>query len=63
LNRLRPTGRYFGEIDLRFEYDGRSGPTFSVLHVDYDTFARTAEKTGWTSELIREAGGHCLHGR
>ncbi len=58
--RKTASGRYFGEIDLRFEYDGRSGPNFSALHVDYDTFARTAEKTGWTPERIREVGGHYL---
>jgi SAM-dependent methyltransferase len=31
-------GRYFGEVDLQFEYKGRIGVPFSVLHVDYKTW-------------------------
>jgi len=53
-------GRYFGEIDLRFEYEGRTGPVFRVLHVDYETFARVAQETGRRSERVQARGGHWL---
>lgn len=53
-------GRYFGEMDLRFEYKGRSGPTFSVLQVDFDTLAGIASKQDWSSEKLGERGGHYL---
>jgi SAM-dependent methyltransferase len=56
----RASGRYFGELDLQFEYKGRSGAPFTVLHLDYETFAQTAEKSGWTSQLVRSVDGHWL---
>lgn len=54
------SGRYFGEMDLRFEYRGRSGAPFAVLQVDYETFAEIAGRHGWSCELVRAAGGHYL---
>jgi SAM-dependent methyltransferase len=60
LSRKQATGRYFGEMDLRFEYKGRIGAPFSVLQVDYETLAQTAEHEGWTCELLGSAGGHYL---
>jgi SAM-dependent methyltransferase len=53
-------GRYFGEIDLRFEYNGRSGPAFSVLHVDSETLAQVASEHGWSCAKLGERGGHYL---
>lgn len=53
-------GRYFGEVDLQFEYKGLSGAPFSVLHVDYETLARIAGRHGWRCELIANEGGHYL---
>lgn len=60
LARREASGRYFGEVDLRFEYGGLRGAPFSALHVDYPTLARAAERAGWRSELVREANGHYL---
>jgi SAM-dependent methyltransferase len=60
LARKDAVGRYFGEVDLRFEYKGRSGAPFSVLHIDYETLARIAEHHGWQCELIMSDGGHYL---
>lgn len=54
------SGRYFGEMDLRFEYRGRSGAPFAVLQVDYETFAEIAGRHGWACELLRAEGGHYL---
>ena len=58
--RKKAIGRYFGEMDLQFEYKGRSGAPFSVLHIDYETLARIAECNGWRCELIGSDGGHYL---
>jgi SAM-dependent methyltransferase len=60
LSRKQAAGRYFGEMDLRFEYKGLRGAPFSVLQVDYETLARTAGREGWTCELLGGAGGHYL---
>lgn len=54
------SGRYFGEMDLQFEYKGRSGARFSVLHIDCDTLARIARDNGWRCKLIGRDGGHYL---
>lgn len=60
LSRKETAGRYFGEMDLRFEYKGRSGAPFSVLQVDYETLARIAGESGGRCELIESVGGHYL---
>lgn len=60
LERKTADGRYFGETDLRFEYKGRSGASFSTLQIDYETLARLAERSGWWCELIRSDGNHYL---
>lgn len=59
-SRRESAGRYFGEMDLRFEYKGRSGAPFSVLQIDYDTLALTAGNNGWQCELIESVDGHYL---
>jgi len=41
-SRKDASGRYFGEIDLKFEYKGRIGAPFSVLQIDYGTLSRIA---------------------
>lgn len=60
LERKTAAGRYFGEIDLRFEYKGRSGIPFSTLQVDYRTLMRVAEQNGWACDLVRSDGGRYL---
>lgn len=60
LARKTAWGRYFGEMDMRFEYRGRSGAPFPVLQVDYETFADVAGRHGWACELVRANGGHYL---
>jgi SAM-dependent methyltransferase len=54
------SGRYFGELDLRFEYNGQRGEPFSVLQIDYDCLAQVAERHGWTCEVVKNSGGHYL---
>jgi SAM-dependent methyltransferase len=54
------SGRYHGEVDMRFEYKGCAGPSFSILHVDYPTFARFARACGWHCEQVESEGGHYL---
>lgn len=58
--RKMAAGRYFGEMDLQFEYQGRRGAPFSVLQVDFDTLAQFASKQGWSCEKHGERGGHYL---
>lgn len=60
LARKEAAGRYFGEIDLCFEYQGRRGAAFTVLQIDFETLERIASQCGWTCELIESAGGHYL---
>lgn len=47
----RKAGRYFGEVRLRLEFEGKTGPTFGWLHVDPDTLRDEAEKTGWNCQI------------
>lgn len=58
--RKEAAGRYFGELDLRFEYKGRSGDPFSVLQIDYETLVNIAAREGWQCELIDSNGGHYI---
>lgn len=60
INRKTASGRYFGEIDLMFEFNGKRGREFTVLQVDSDTLARTAEAQGWTCQIVQQIGGHYL---
>ncbi|HEY9620932.1 MAG TPA: class I SAM-dependent methyltransferase [Crinalium sp.] len=60
LARKTEAGRYFGELDLRFEYKGQSGAPFSVLQVDYETLAQIAGQNGWHCDLIKRVGAHYL---
>ena len=60
LSRKEAAGRYFGEVDLQFEYKGRTGTPFSVLHIDFETLSHIAGQHGWQSEKISEDGGHYL---
>jgi SAM-dependent methyltransferase len=53
-------GRYFGEVDLRFDYKGVQGAPFTVLHVDFGTLARIAGESGWSCEHVVSADGHYL---
>jgi len=50
-------GRYVGEIRIRFEYGGQSGPFCSWLHVDMQALQQRAESTGWDCEMLLEQGG------
>lgn len=58
--RRTSAGRYFGEIDLTFEYSGLRGLEFTVLQVDPQTLAGFARAGGWSFEVVRQTGGHYL---
>ena len=59
--RKRLPTRYFGEIHYRFEYGGRSGPSFPTLFVDARTLLREASALGWGGQvLFEEADGNYL---
>lgn len=60
LQRRTAAGRYFGELDLRFEYKGRTSEVFTVLQIDFPTLERIAADCGWSSEKIAVSGGHYL---
>jgi len=60
IRRKTQAGRYFGEIDLVFEFEGRRGASFSTLQVDPDTLVRYAARCGYSVEIIQRQGGHFL---
>lgn len=60
LQRRTAAGRYFGELDLRFEYKGQTSDVFTVLQIDFPTLQRIAADCGWSSEKIAASGGHYL---
>jgi SAM-dependent methyltransferase len=53
-------GRYFGEMDLQFEFNGRRGAAFTVLQIDAQTLAQHAREHGWSCEVLERHGGHYL---
>ena len=53
-------GRYFGEMDLRFEYKGQAGAPFSTLQIDFQTLSQIAASNGWTCECVNCKNGHHL---
>jgi len=58
---LRRAGRYVGEIRMRFEYQGQTGPTFGWLHVDPETLAQRARRANWRCRVVRrETNGDYL---
>jgi SAM-dependent methyltransferase len=58
---VRQAGRYVGEIRMRFEYRGQTGPTFGWLHVDPETLGRHARRTEWGCRVVRrETNGDYL---
>jgi SAM-dependent methyltransferase len=48
----RQSGRYEGEIRMRFGYKGRMGPEFGWLHVDPGTLDQHAGSGGWSCQVI-----------
>jgi 2-polyprenyl-3-methyl-5-hydroxy-6-metoxy-1,4-benzoquinol methylase len=60
LQRKTDSGRYFGELDLVFEYNEHRGSTFSVLQVDSDTLERVASQHQWSCEVVARSAGHYL---
>ncbi len=45
-------GKYPGEVQLKFEYQGVLGSDVAWLHIDEIALASLAEKTGWVSDVI-----------
>jgi SAM-dependent methyltransferase len=60
LQRKSDAARYFGEIDLILEYEGRRGAEFTVLQVDSEMLERIAARCGWTCEVVAQRRGHYL---
>jgi SAM-dependent methyltransferase len=58
--RKQKEGRYFGEMDLAFEYNGQCGEPFTVLQVDPATLREHARASGWSCDILRQTGGHYL---
>jgi SAM-dependent methyltransferase len=53
--------RYAGEMRFRLEYQGRRGPPYDWLFIDFDTLARQTRAMGWHAEVIwYEEEGHYL---
>jgi SAM-dependent methyltransferase len=57
----RSSGKYAGEVRMRFEFQQEIGPYCGWLHVDPETFYRHAASAGWTSSIvIQEPSGDYL---
>ena len=50
--RSKASGRYIGEIRMRFEFEETAGPYFGWLQVDAETLAHHADAAGWLCEVI-----------
>jgi SAM-dependent methyltransferase len=48
----RQSGRYVGEIRMRFGYKGQMGPQFGWLHVDPGTLDQHAGRAGWSCQIV-----------
>lgn len=54
-------GKYFGEIRMRFEYDGHISEYTDHLHIDPEVLCRIVEKNNWDAEfLYTDEGGNYL---
>lgn len=60
MNRKIAAGRYWGEMDLVFEFNGQRGAEFTVLQVDSGTLTRVARQAGWACDVLNQRGGHYL---
>lgn len=60
IRRKSEAGRYYGETDLVFEFEGRRGEPFTVLHIDPTTLAVRAARCGFGCEILAQRGGHYL---
>jgi SAM-dependent methyltransferase len=47
----RQAGRYFGQIRMCFEYKWQTGAFFNWLHVDPQTLAEHAQRSGWRCQV------------
>jgi SAM-dependent methyltransferase len=47
-------GPYYGEVEYRFSYEGRTGEPFSWLFIDAALLADAAEAAGYTAEFLGE---------
>lgn len=55
------SGRYFGEIRMRFEHRTTRGPLFGWLHIDAETLSSYASRTGWSCDMVqRQTDGNYL---
>lgn len=45
-------GGYFGEIQMKFEFEGVTGADFPWLHMDAATLTEIASRQGWTAEIL-----------
>lgn len=54
-------GKYFGEITVRFEYNGMVGPNFGILHIDPDKLNEHCISMGWKCDILHmETEGNYL---
>lgn len=51
-----PSEAYFGEISYQYEYEGKRGPWFNWLYIDWHSLADIATDEGWTFRLLYEDG-------
>jgi SAM-dependent methyltransferase len=52
----KPQNQYYGEVSYQYEYKGEKGNWFNWIYIDEETIKRTAEETGWNTEMIFDDG-------
>jgi SAM-dependent methyltransferase len=50
----RKAGRYIGEINMQFEFQGHCGPYCSWLHIDREVLENLARQANWNCETLVE---------
>ena len=50
----KKAGRYIGELRIQFEYKGKKGPFFELLHMDSKTLIDHASEKDWLCHIIHE---------
>jgi SAM-dependent methyltransferase len=60
MQRKSAAGRYIGEMDIVFEFDGQRSAEFTVLQIDSETLSEVALQNGWSCQIVSHRGGHYL---
>ena len=52
----KPTNKYFGEVNYRYEYKKQKGNWFNWLYIDKKTLSNLCQQNGWNCEIVFDDG-------